>query len=80
METWEGPHNVLLTQAARDLVRLRVDVDDFVAGVAGRGDAALAAALEQVVRGADADDALLAMPELAGRIVDALGDRVLGAS
>ena len=80
METWEGPHNVLLTQAARDLVRLRIDGDEFVAGVAGRGDAALAAALEQVVRGADADDALLAMPELAGRIVDALGDRVLGAS
>jgi alkylation response protein AidB-like acyl-CoA dehydrogenase len=79
METWEGPHNVLLAQAARDLARLRVDVDDFVAGVAGRPDAALAAGLEVVAGDPAGDAALLAMPALAERIVDALGDRLLGA-
>ena len=35
METWEGPHNVLLTQALRDLVRLELDPRDFVERSAG---------------------------------------------
>ena len=77
METWEGPHNVLLAQAARDLGRLRLDVDAFVAGVAGRADGALAASLAGVLRDSDEGTAMLAMPALAERIVDALGDRVL---
>jgi alkylation response protein AidB-like acyl-CoA dehydrogenase len=77
METWEGPHNVLYAQAARDLARLRVDVDEFAAGVTGRADDALAGALARVVDAGGADDAMVGMPSLAGRIVDALGDRVL---
>lgn len=78
METWEGPHNVLLAQALRDLMRLRVDAGDFAARVAGRADDALASALREVMASAGRDDdATAAMPALAAQVVDALGDRVL---
>jgi alkylation response protein AidB-like acyl-CoA dehydrogenase len=72
METWEGPHNVLLAQARRDLARLRVDAGDLAARVAGRADDALSDAIRDLAAGDEA-----AMPANAARVVDALGDRVL---
>jgi len=78
METWEGPHNVLFAQALRDLVRLRVEPGDFAARVSGRANDPLAAAVRDL-QGAsgEAGDAMVRMPTLAARVVDALGDRVL---
>jgi len=80
METWEGPHNVLFAQAQRDLARSRPDAAEFARRVAGRADDALASALRAAIEGDAADpQAALAMPALAARIVDALGDRVRDA-
>jgi alkylation response protein AidB-like acyl-CoA dehydrogenase len=78
METWEGPHNVLFAQALRDLVRLRVEPAGFAARVCGRTNDSLAAAVRDLQGASGADgDAMLRMPALAARVVDALGDRVL---
>src|SRR5690606_25620786 len=90
MEVWEGPHNVLLTQALRDLVRHDVDPEAFVAGLTGRGDAELAGRLRAVLEAATggpaastagaADPVAAAAPALAAlapRLVDAWADRVL---
>ncbi|HEY8243760.1 MAG TPA: acyl-CoA dehydrogenase family protein [Casimicrobiaceae bacterium] len=78
METWEGPHNVLFAQALRDLVRLRVEPETFAARVSGRANDSLAAAVQDQLAASGEDaDAMLRMPALAGRVVDALGDRVL---
>lgn len=76
METWEGPHNVLLAQALRDMARLNLDAGDFARRVSGRVDDALAAGLRSAIDGGA--EATLAMPSLAARVVDALGDRVRG--
>ena len=79
METWEGPHNVLFAQALRDLVRLKVDAADFAARIAGREDDALAAALRDVsTASANEAQAMPLVQAAAARVVDALGDRVLG--
>ncbi len=77
METWEGPHNVLHAQAHRDITRLALDVGDFAHRVAGRADDALIAALRRATGGGA--PAMLAMPEAAEHVVDALGDRIRGA-
>ncbi|HQU48973.1 MAG TPA: acyl-CoA dehydrogenase family protein [Casimicrobiaceae bacterium] len=77
METWEGPHNVLYAQAQRDIARLALDAGDFAHRMAGRPDDALASALSAACGGDE--DAALAMPAAAARVVDALGDRVRGS-
>jgi alkylation response protein AidB-like acyl-CoA dehydrogenase len=78
METWEGPHNVLLTQALRDMVRMKLDAADFAARTTGRANDALARDLRAVLDVAGSESqAMPLMPRLAGRIVDALGDHVL---
>lgn len=80
METWEGPHNVLYAQALRDLARLKVNAGELVRRVAGRADDALAGALRSAVDdAAEGSGAPIAMPGLAARMVDALGDRILRA-
>jgi acyl-CoA dehydrogenase len=50
METWEGPHNVLLTQALRDLQRFDVDPGDFLRRVGGEPGAGLADRLARALR------------------------------
>jgi len=49
METWEGPHNVLFTQALRDMIRFDVEAGAFVQRLTGSHlrevEAALGAAL-----------------------------------
>ena len=69
---------MLFAQALRDLLRLRVEPGDFVARVSGRANDPLAAAVQDLQEASGEDsDAMLRMPALAARVVDALGDRVL---
>ncbi len=77
METWEGPHNVLLTQALRDLRRSGPAPDAFVEAVAGPGHDDLAVELEEVVRLADDPETTLRLPSLASALVRRHGERVL---
>jgi hypothetical protein len=82
METWEGPHNVLYTQALRDLVRFGTDPHDFVSRTAGpgRGDLvdALAAAISASAGGDDGAMTMLA--DAAPDLVAAVGQSVLDGS
>lgn len=80
METWEGPHNVLFTQALNDLVRFDVDPAGFVEAAAApsaEGAAArdapaladrLAAAMAAARRG---EDGTVPLAELAPRLLGA---------
>ncbi len=77
METWEGPHDVLFTQALRDLRRYGVDAAGFVERVAGPGSSELAGELAGLVREAGDRDATVPLRRLAPRIVAAFGDRAL---
>ncbi len=77
METWEGPHNVLFTQALRDLVRYRVDPVAFVDRLAGERRADLARELAQVLAEADRPEATVGLARLAPKLVHALSGRVL---
>lgn len=80
METWEGPHDVLFTQAFRDLRRFQVDPGSFIARVAGPRGHALADELRLVLREPEAESSILRFPRLAPQIVDAFADRVLEIS
>jgi alkylation response protein AidB-like acyl-CoA dehydrogenase len=67
METWEGPHNVLLTQALRDLRRFEVDPAAFVERMAGDRDARAPAPLGARRRGdAPAGEGAALADELGG--------------
>lgn len=77
METWEGPHNVLLTQALRDMVRFEVDPADLVERLAGVPRPDLADELARILGAPDEPGALTSFTGLAGRLVQALGERLL---
>ncbi len=49
METWEGPHNVLFTQALRDMARFQVDPGAFVERVTGAADPRLVDELRTIL-------------------------------
>lgn len=71
METWEGPHNVLLTQALRDFQRYGLEPGPFLERVTGRPRPQLAEALAEAVR-PDQSDGTIAMADLAPAIIDAV--------
>ncbi|MFW6192649.1 MAG: acyl-CoA dehydrogenase family protein, partial [Gemmatimonadota bacterium] len=78
METWEGPHNVLYTQALRDLDRLDVDPDAFVDRHAASGTAdALAEELAGLLERADDPEATVPFARWAGRMVRSFARREL---
>lgn len=77
METWEGPHNVLLTQALRDLKRFRVDAGDFVERVAGRGHDGMQRELAVALDPSADTEATLRMASLVPALVHAYGERLL---
>jgi len=81
METWEGPHNVLYTQALRDLIRFDVRPRDLIARVGGAGDAveAVVAGLEDAVALGRAGDerATLRIADTAPALIAALGRTAL---
>ena len=77
METWEGPYNVLLAQARRDLRRFEPDPEAFVEHVGGEraGDAAVG--LADVLDAGEEADAVFAFEDVAERLVSGMGDRAL---
>lgn len=77
METWEGPYNVLLAQARRDLRRFGPDPEAFVAYVTGERSRDAVPALAGALEGGEDPETVFAFEELAGRLVHGLGDRVL---
>jgi putative acyl-CoA dehydrogenase len=77
METWEGPHNVLLTQALRDLKRYRVDASAFVDRVAGEPRQDLAGELAGILARGSEEEAAVQLARLAPALVRAFGERTL---
>jgi len=77
METWEGPHNVLLAQALRDLVRFQVDPEAFVTRVAGPGRRELVRELSEILETSHDPEASLRLPAFASALIRGCGERVL---
>ncbi len=77
METWEGPHNVLFTQALRDMLRFEVDPTAFVSRIAGETRSDLAKELSRILGIADDPEATVLFGALASQLVDAFGKRLL---
>jgi hypothetical protein len=84
METWEGPHNVLFTQALRDMHRFGVEPRTFVGRATSRAGTdrddplveRLSAALAAYAGGDPGEGAVL-MADLAPALVEAVGESVL---
>ena len=77
METWEGPHNVLFTQALRDMRHYRVDPAAFVQRVCGARREDLARELGTVLSASPAEATVL-MANFAPGLVEAFGERAIG--
>lgn len=77
MEAWEGPHNVLLTQALRDLARFGVDPESFVGRLADAAPGALAGDLDQHLAAADDPATTIPFARWARRMVGAFARREL---
>jgi alkylation response protein AidB-like acyl-CoA dehydrogenase len=76
METWEGPHNVLFTQALRDMQHYQVDPAAFVARLCGGPRPDLSHALGAVLS-ASPNEATVAMANFAPKLVHAFSERAL---
>jgi alkylation response protein AidB-like acyl-CoA dehydrogenase len=76
-ETWEGPHNVLLTQALRDLDRLQIDKAAFVRRVAGEARRDLVEELGRIFDALSDPDVTIRFAAFAERLVAAFGERAL---
>ena len=81
METWEGPHNVLFTQALRDLARFQVRPDAFLERVTNGPRPELAPALTSAMAAGlepgSVEDGTTRMADLAPDIVAAVAGGVL---
>lgn len=87
MEIWEGPHDLLFTQALRDLQRFGINGEEFLERVAGGETApdggrmaeALGAELARLLAQASegSGDATVTVRQLAPRIVEAFAQRAL---
>ena len=77
METWEGPHNVLVSQALRDLRRFGIDPATFVARVAGEPRPDLARELGSILGQGSEDEAAAHLARLGPGLVRAFGERSL---
>lgn len=77
-ETWEGPHNVLLTQALRDLLRRGVEPGDFIGRVAGRDAADLTGGLALILEEARKRDVSVRFAGFADPLVSAFAERARG--
>jgi alkylation response protein AidB-like acyl-CoA dehydrogenase len=79
MEIWEGPHDVLFTQALRDLERFQVEPEGFLHRVAGGVEPRdeLAHGLGRLLADARERDVTVEFRRLATGIVDAFADGVL---
>jgi len=79
METWEGTHNVLITQALRDLKRYEVEPAAFVARVAGEPRPELARELSTILAHESEGEAAVRLARLAPSLAGAFGERALRA-
>ena len=77
METWEGPHNVLFTQALRDLGHYQVDPAAFVGWVAGGARADLARELSGILASPGDPEATVALARFAPKLIRAFGEAAL---
>lgn len=85
METWEGPHNVLLTQALRDLERLDLEPRSFVDRSAGTTPASeegpqparLADRLEELLEASEEPETTVAFAGWSEGMVRAFADHAL---
>ena len=77
METWEGPYNVLLKQAMRDMGRFGVDPAALVERVAGPGGAELAGRLAGCLGAGEGEPDPVAFGDVAGEMVTVFADREL---
>jgi alkylation response protein AidB-like acyl-CoA dehydrogenase len=77
METWEGSHNVLFTQALRDMTRHEVDAAAFVRRVAGEARADLARELSGILAAATEPEATVALARFAPKLVHAFAESAL---
>jgi alkylation response protein AidB-like acyl-CoA dehydrogenase len=77
METWEGPHNVLLAQALQDMKRYELDPAAFVQRVAGESRADLARELSHILAAAE-PEAARALTRFAPKLIHAFGAAALG--
>jgi alkylation response protein AidB-like acyl-CoA dehydrogenase len=77
METWEGTHNVLITQAVRDLKRYEVEPAAFVARVAGEPRPDLARELSTILAHGSEGEAAGRLARLAPVLATAFGERAL---
>ena len=77
METWEGPYNVLLKQAMRDMGRFDVEPRAFAERVTGAGAEELGGRLSECLGvGSGAQDPV-AFGDVAADLVTAFADREL---
>jgi len=78
METWEGPHNVLFTQALRDLRRYDLDAEGFLTRTVGNPRTELVDELEEILdESRDLQASLPRFRRLAPDLVHAFADRIL---
>jgi alkylation response protein AidB-like acyl-CoA dehydrogenase len=76
METWEGPHSVLFTQALRDMRHYQVDPAAFIARLCGEPRPDLGRELGAILSESPAN-ATVAMARFAPKLVRAFGERAL---
>ncbi len=74
METWEGPHNVLLTQALRDMRRFELDPARFVERMAGESRRDLVEELAAVLQAGNDSLSPVRFARWAPKLVAAFGD------
>jgi putative acyl-CoA dehydrogenase len=77
METWEGTHNVLFTQALRDMTRHQVDPAAFVGRIAGEPRPDLARELSGILASGAETEATVALARFAPKLVHAFGESAL---
>jgi acyl-CoA dehydrogenase len=77
METWEGPHNLLYSQALRDLARFEVEPRAFVTRLAGEGRTDLADELGKLLSQARDLRTTVPFADWTRRFVRAWGDALV---
>lgn len=77
METWEGSHNVLFTQALGDMMHYQVDPAAFVSRVAGAARADLARELSRILATGTEPEATVALARFAPKLIRAFGEAAL---
>ncbi len=81
METWEGPHNVLFTQALRDMARFQIEPGPFLRRVTGDDRPTIRQGLETALAETAAGhpgEGALAVADIAPELIAAAAEIALG--